>query len=211
MSSLPSAPPCWRWRWCCPSSPRRRSRTPPAAAVGEGGSRALTRYLDRLASFLIPVGGAGAVLGLIAGGFMFMAGNPGAQRVLGYVARRRRDRARLEGPGRLDARPASPTGVVAGVALALVLAVARSALAWPAAALAQLPDLPDLTPDLPGPGRPGAGRCSSSCSRPSSGSRPASRGGWSTSWSPTRSTPTRRATPSWPGCAATSTPAAGRC
>ena len=46
--------------------------------MGEAGSRALTRYLDRLASFLIPVGGAGAVLGLIAGGFMFMAGNPGA-------------------------------------------------------------------------------------------------------------------------------------
>jgi type IV secretory pathway VirB2 component (pilin) len=53
---------------------------------GGGGFGALTRYLDRLASFLIPVGGAGAVLGLIAGGFMFMAGNPGAQRVLGYVA-----------------------------------------------------------------------------------------------------------------------------
>jgi len=53
---------------------------------GGGGFGALTRYLDRLASLLIPVGGAGAVLGLIAGGFMFMAGNPGAQRVLGYVA-----------------------------------------------------------------------------------------------------------------------------
>jgi type IV secretory pathway VirB2 component (pilin) len=53
---------------------------------GEGGFATLTRYLDRLATFLIPVGGAGAVLGLIAGGFMFMAGNPGAQRVLGYVA-----------------------------------------------------------------------------------------------------------------------------
>jgi hypothetical protein len=53
---------------------------------GAGGFATLTRYLDRLASYLIPVGGAGAVLGLIAGGFMFMAGNPGAQRVLGYVA-----------------------------------------------------------------------------------------------------------------------------
>jgi type IV secretory pathway VirB2 component (pilin) len=53
---------------------------------GGGGFAALTRYLDRLASYLIPVGGAGAVLGLIAGGFMFMAGNPGAQKVLGYVA-----------------------------------------------------------------------------------------------------------------------------
>ena len=53
---------------------------------GTGGFAALTRYLDRLASYLIPVGSAGAVLGLIAGGFMFMAGNPGAQKVLGYVA-----------------------------------------------------------------------------------------------------------------------------
>ena len=53
---------------------------------GGGGFATLTRYLDRLATFLIPVGAAGAVLGLIAGGFMFMAGNPGAQRVLGYVA-----------------------------------------------------------------------------------------------------------------------------
>jgi type IV secretory pathway VirB2 component (pilin) len=53
---------------------------------GGGGFGALTRYLDRLASYLIPVGGAAAVLGLIAGGFMFMGGNPGAQRVLGYVA-----------------------------------------------------------------------------------------------------------------------------
>lgn len=55
-------------------------------ADGGGGFAALTRYLDRLATYLIPVGAAGAVLGLIAGGFMFMAGNPGAQRVLGYVA-----------------------------------------------------------------------------------------------------------------------------
>lgn len=54
--------------------------------AGAGGFAALTRYLDRLATYLIPVGGAGAVLGLIVGGFMFMAGNPGAQRVLGYVA-----------------------------------------------------------------------------------------------------------------------------
>jgi type IV secretory pathway VirB2 component (pilin) len=53
---------------------------------GGGGFAALTRYLDRLANYLIPVGAAGAVLGLIAGGFMFMAGNPGAQKVLGYVA-----------------------------------------------------------------------------------------------------------------------------
>jgi hypothetical protein len=43
-----------------------------------------------------------------------------------------------------------PHRLVAGIALAVVLTAAL-ALAWPTAALAQLPDLPDLTPDLPGP------------------------------------------------------------
>ena len=53
-----------------------------AGGGGGGGFASLTRYLDRLASLLIPVGG----VGLIAGGFMFMGGNPRAARVLGYVA-----------------------------------------------------------------------------------------------------------------------------
>lgn len=53
---------------------------------GGGGFGALTRYLDRLASYLIPVGGAFAVLGLIYGGGLFMSGSPQAGRVLGYVA-----------------------------------------------------------------------------------------------------------------------------
>jgi hypothetical protein len=53
---------------------------------GGGGFAALTRYVDRLASFLIPVGAAASVLGLISGGVMFMFGNPAATKVLGYVA-----------------------------------------------------------------------------------------------------------------------------
>lgn len=53
---------------------------------GGGGFRAVTRYLDKLASFLIPVGAALAVLGVIYGGVMFMSGNPAAGKVLGYVA-----------------------------------------------------------------------------------------------------------------------------
>jgi hypothetical protein len=53
---------------------------------GGGGFARLVRYLDRLATFLIPVGGAAAVLGLIWGGAMFMFGNPAATKVLGYVA-----------------------------------------------------------------------------------------------------------------------------
>ncbi len=53
---------------------------------GGGGFSSVTRYLDRVATFLIPVGGALAVLGLIYGGAMFMSGNPQAGRILGYVA-----------------------------------------------------------------------------------------------------------------------------
>jgi type IV secretory pathway VirB2 component (pilin) len=58
-----------------------------AGGAGRGGGFAdLTRYLDRVATLLIPVGGAGAVLGVMAGGFMLIGGNPRATRVLGYVA-----------------------------------------------------------------------------------------------------------------------------
>jgi len=53
---------------------------------GGGGFSSLTRYLDKLATFMIPVGGSAAVLGLIAGGVMFMFGNPRAGSWLGYVA-----------------------------------------------------------------------------------------------------------------------------
>ena len=53
---------------------------------GGGGFGAVTRYLDKVASYLIPVGGGFAVLGLIYGGAMFMGGNPQAGRILGYVA-----------------------------------------------------------------------------------------------------------------------------
>jgi hypothetical protein len=70
----------------CPELADAALKNAAGARDGGGGFGALTRYLDRLASYLIPVGGAGAVLGLIAGGFMFIGGNPAAQRVLGYVA-----------------------------------------------------------------------------------------------------------------------------
>ena len=46
----------------------------------------MTRYLDKLAGFMIPVGGAMAVLGLIYGGGKFMLGSPDAGRILGSVA-----------------------------------------------------------------------------------------------------------------------------
>jgi hypothetical protein len=53
---------------------------------GGGGFATLTRYLDRLATFLIPVGGAAAAIGVIIGGVQFIAGNPAAMKTLGYVA-----------------------------------------------------------------------------------------------------------------------------
>ena len=53
---------------------------------GGGGFAQLTRYLDRLSSYLIPVGASAAVIGLIGGGVMFMFGNPQATKMLGYVA-----------------------------------------------------------------------------------------------------------------------------
>jgi len=60
-----------------------------SAAGGGGGGcgfAVVTRYLDKLASFLIPVGGGFAALGLIYGGGKFMLGSPDAGRVLGFVA-----------------------------------------------------------------------------------------------------------------------------
>ncbi len=53
---------------------------------GGGGFGAVTRYLDKLAGFMIPVGGGLAVLGLIYGGGKFMLGAPDAGRILGMVA-----------------------------------------------------------------------------------------------------------------------------
>jgi hypothetical protein len=46
----------------------------------------LRRFIDRLASYIVPVGSAFSVLGLIWGGILFMAGDARAGRVLGLVA-----------------------------------------------------------------------------------------------------------------------------
>ena len=59
------------------------------AAGGSGGSGGFARFvafLDRLASYTVPVGAAFSVLGLIWGGILFMAGDARAGRVLGLVA-----------------------------------------------------------------------------------------------------------------------------
>lgn len=70
--------------------------TPPAAYAalqaaagnhnGTGGFSDLTKYVNKISTDLIPVGGALAVLGLIYGGSLLMAGAPHAGRTLSYVA-----------------------------------------------------------------------------------------------------------------------------
>ena len=71
---------------CVPDVAEAALRNAAGGGDGAGGFATLTRYLDRLASFLIPVGGAAAVIGVIVGGCQFIAGSPAATKTLGYVA-----------------------------------------------------------------------------------------------------------------------------
>jgi type IV secretory pathway VirB2 component (pilin) len=73
------------WAWL-PELAEGALRNAAGGDDGAGGFATLTRYLDRLASFLIPVGGAAAVIGVIVGGCQFIAGSPTATKTLGYVA-----------------------------------------------------------------------------------------------------------------------------
>ena len=61
-----------------------------SAAGGGGGSAGgfdrFVRFINKLADFMIPVGAAFSVLGLIWGGMLFHAGDQRAGRVLGLVA-----------------------------------------------------------------------------------------------------------------------------
>jgi len=61
-----------------------------SAAGGGGGSAGgfdrIVRFINKLADFMIPVGAAFSVLGLIWGGMLFQAGDQRAGRVLGLVA-----------------------------------------------------------------------------------------------------------------------------
>jgi hypothetical protein len=54
--------------------------------VGAGGFARFVRFINRLADYVVPVGGAFSVLGLIWGGILFMTGDARAGRVLGFVA-----------------------------------------------------------------------------------------------------------------------------
>jgi hypothetical protein len=71
---------------CVPDVAEAALRNAAGGGDGAGGFATLTRYLDRLASFLIPVGGAAAVIGVIVGGCQFIVGSPAATKTLGYVA-----------------------------------------------------------------------------------------------------------------------------
>ena len=55
-------------------------------AGAAGGFDRFVRFINRLADFMIPVGAAFSVLGLIWGGMLFQAGDQRAGRVLGLVA-----------------------------------------------------------------------------------------------------------------------------
>src|SRR3954471_12956537 len=52
---------------------------------GAGGFARFVEFLNHLADYAIPIGGAFSVLGLIWGGLLFQAGDARAGRVLGFV------------------------------------------------------------------------------------------------------------------------------
>lgn len=51
-----------------------------------GGFDRFVQFINQLADWAIPIGGAFSVLGLIWGGLLFQAGDTRAGRVLGFVA-----------------------------------------------------------------------------------------------------------------------------
>jgi hypothetical protein len=55
-------------------------------SAGGGGFDRFVQFLNHLADYAIPLGGAFSVLGLIWGGLLFQAGDTRAGRVLGFVA-----------------------------------------------------------------------------------------------------------------------------
>jgi type IV secretory pathway VirB2 component (pilin) len=68
-----------------PASAHAALRSAAGGGGSGGGFSALTSYLDKIATYLVPVGGALAVVGLIYGGSLLMTGSPYAGRTLAYV------------------------------------------------------------------------------------------------------------------------------
>ena len=61
-------------------------RSAAGGGSGDGGFARFVQFINRLADYTIPIGSAFAVLGLIWGGLLFLAGDTRAGRVLGFVA-----------------------------------------------------------------------------------------------------------------------------
>ncbi|MCA1698472.1 MAG: hypothetical protein LC790_06020 [Actinobacteria bacterium] len=61
-------------------------RAAAGGGAGGGGFARFVEFINRLADYTIPIGSAFAVLGLIWGGLLFVAGDTRAGRVLGFVA-----------------------------------------------------------------------------------------------------------------------------
>ena len=69
-----------------PDAAQAALRSAAGGSSGGGGFSRFVTFVNRLADYLIPVGSAFAVLGLIWGGLLFQAGDTRAGRVLGFVA-----------------------------------------------------------------------------------------------------------------------------
>ena len=61
-------------------------RAAAGGSAGGGGFSRFVEFINRLADYTIPIGSAFAVLGLIWGGLLFVAGDTRAGRILGFVA-----------------------------------------------------------------------------------------------------------------------------
>ena len=69
-----------------PETAEAALRSAAGGGSGAGGFGRLVRFIERLTDYVIPVGAAFSVLGLIWGGMLLMAGDARAGRVLGLVA-----------------------------------------------------------------------------------------------------------------------------
>lgn len=69
-----------------PESASAALRGAAGGGTDTGGFARFVQFINRLADYTIPIGSAFAVLGLIWGGLLFVAGDTRAGRVLGFVA-----------------------------------------------------------------------------------------------------------------------------
>ena len=72
--------------FAAPESASAALRGAAGGGTDAGGFARFVQFINRLADYTIPIGSAFAVLGLIWGGLLFVAGDTRAGRVLGFVA-----------------------------------------------------------------------------------------------------------------------------